>query len=393
MRVAHIITRLILGGAQENTIATVLGLRQIPEVEVQVYSGPSHGPEGSLEARVGSIPGLLTVLPRLVRPIRPIDDWLALRELERSFRSWRPDVVHTHSGKAGILGRLAARRARVPLVIHGIHGPSFGPFQGAAMNWLLRGAERYAARCTNHFIVVAEAMTRQYLAAGIGRAEQFTCIRSGFDLGPYLQAENRTELRDKLGLRSDAIVIGTLARLFALKGHDELLEVAPRLVRANPRIQFLWVGDGSWRERLENKVDRLGLRSFVKFAGLVSPNEVPAYVGIMDILAHLSRREGLARALPQAMAAGKPVVAWDCDGAGEVCFDGKTGFLIPVGQLDLLSERLVELAQNPALRARLGGAGRALVKEEFPEQLMVRRTYELYLRLLQSDGSWNFPKP
>src|ERR1039458_1698704 len=174
MRVTHIITRLVVGGAQENTVASVLGLRQKPGVEVHLISGPTTGPEGSLESEFAGTPEILTRVPELVRPIHPLKDWLALRRLEKILREQKPDIVHTHSGKAGVLGRLAARRAGVPVIIHTIHGPSFGNFQNAAANFIFRAAEKYAARATTHFVVVADAMKEQYLAAGIGQPGQYT---------------------------------------------------------------------------------------------------------------------------------------------------------------------------------------------------------------------------
>jgi len=145
VQVIHVITRLIVGGAQENTIASVLGLRRKPALEVSLLSGPSTGPEGSLEAEVAHLPQLLTVVSRLVRPVHPWNDWLALRQLRNLFSERHPDIVHTHSGKAGVLGRLAAHRAGVPIIIHTVHGPSFGPFQGPLSNLTFQGAERYAA--------------------------------------------------------------------------------------------------------------------------------------------------------------------------------------------------------------------------------------------------------
>src|SRR5579859_929872 len=135
MRVTHVITRLIVGGAQENTIASVLGLRQKPGLEVELISGPSLGAEGSLESAFANAPGVLRIVPELTRPVAPWSDWKALRRLTDIFRADRPAIVHTHSGKAGVLGRLAAARAGVPVIIHTIHGPSFGSFQG----WLPNG--------------------------------------------------------------------------------------------------------------------------------------------------------------------------------------------------------------------------------------------------------------
>ena len=406
MRVTHIITRLIVGGAQENTVATVLGLRRKPGVEVSLISGPTTGPEGSLESEVGRItpcapseakefaagwglpapPNLLTIVPELIRSVHPLKDFLALRRLEKILREQKPDIVHTHSGKAGILGRLAARRAGVPVVIHTIHGPSFGNFQDAASNFIFRAAEKYAAHAMTHFIVVADAMKDQYLAAGIGQPEQYAKIFSGFALEPFLTATNDPDLRGNLGIAPDDFVIGKIARLFKLKGHDDLFAVAPELVRRNPKIKFLLVGDGEWRGRFENMAKTLGLEKHFIFTGLVPPAEVPRYVGIMDALVHLSLREGLPRALPQALAAAKPVMAYDCDGAREICLDGQTGFLVQPGDLTSLKNRLLQLADDSALRERFGQSGQNFVRENFAVEKMVDSIYNLYLKLAAERG-------
>jgi glycosyltransferase involved in cell wall biosynthesis len=290
-------------------------------------------------------------------------------------------LVHTHSGKAGVIGRLAARRAGVPLIVHTIHGPSFGPFQGALANAVFLAAERRAGRVTDHFVVVAEAMARQYLAAGIGAPRQYSRIFSGFQIEPYLQAKPDPALRSRLGLAEGDVVAGMIARLFALKGHDDLLDVAAELAARCPRLKFLWVGDGAWRPRLEARMVAMGLRDRFVLAGLVPPEAVPRYVALMDLLVHLSRREGLPRALPQALAAGRPVVAYDCDGAGEVCRDNETGFLVAPGDRVALADRVLRLAENPGLRQRLGECGRAFVRQRFPVDRMVDELAVLYLQL------------
>jgi glycosyltransferase involved in cell wall biosynthesis len=377
MRITHVITRLIIGGAQENTLSSVLGLRQKPGFDVQLISGPTTGPEGSL----ASLDSQLITIPSLVRPINPAYDFLALRQLRQTFRDSRPEIVHTHSGKAGILGRLAAAQAGVPIIVHTIHGPSFGNFQNALANVLFRAAERRAGKVTTHFVTVAEAMTEQYLAAGIGRREQYTKIFSGFNLNPYLSATNDPQLRAKLGIAPDDLVIGKISRLFKLKGHDDLFSVAPEIVRRQPRVKFLFVGDGEWRTKFENKARALGLDKHVIFAGLVPPEDVPKYVGVMDLLVHLSLREGLPRALPQALAGGKPVIAYDCDGAREVCLNEKTGFLLQPGDLTGLTEKLSQLIENASLRERLGQTGREFVRENFSVERMVEQLEALYLKL------------
>lgn len=386
MRVTHVITRLIVGGAQENTVASVLGLRQKTDVEVDLISGPTFGAEGSLESKLASTPEILTIVPELVRPVHPLKDWLALRQLEHIFRKQKPDIVHTHSGKAGILGRLAARRAGVPIIIHTIHGPSFGAFQNRLSNYIFTAAERCAARVTDHFIVVADAMTTQYLAAGIGQPAQYTKIFSGFPLEPFLTAKNNLALRAKLGLQPDDFVVGTIARLVPLKGHDDLFAVAPELVHRWPQIKFLLVGDGEYRTRFENLARALKLERHFVFTGLVPPGEVPALVGIMDALVHLSLREGLPRALPQALAAAKPVVAYDCDGAREVCLDNQTGFLLRPGDLENLKDRLLQLAKDPARREKFGRHGQDFVRQNFSVEGMVDGIYNLYLKLAAERG-------
>ena len=386
MRVSHIITRLVIGGAQENTVATVLGLRRIPGVEVRLISGPTLGPEGSLAPEVSAIPELLEIVPQLVRPVHPLKDWLALRKLEKIFRAQKPDLVHTHSGKAGILGRLAAKRAGVPVIIHHIHGPSFGNFQSAPANFVLTAAERRAARVTDHFVCSADAMTRLYLAAGIGKPEMYTRIFSGFQLEPFLNSSNDLALRKKFGLDENHFVIGKIARIFKLKGHADLLSAFAKVLPQLSHARLLFVGDGALRGEMERQVHVLGLDGKVVFAGLVPPGEVARHIGIMDCLAHFSYREALSRALPQALAAGKPVVAYNFDGADEVCLENETGYIVRMGNTDAAAQRLLKLAQDPALREKFGRRGRAFVRENFAVEKMVDAIYNLYLKLAAGRG-------
>lgn len=387
MHVAHVITRLIVGGAQENTVASVLGLRARPGFVVDLISGPTAGAEGSLLSQLEAVGQPVGWVPDLVRPVRPLRDLRAFAQLTELFRKTAPDIVHTHSGKAGVLGRWAARRAGVPVIVHTIHGPSFGPFQGPLANLAFNAAERAAARCTDHFVSVCDAMTRQYLAAGIGQPGQFSRIWSGFALSEFLEARADAAWRTRLGLTETDLVIGTIARLAPLKGHADLVRLLPGLVRRHPRIKLLWVGDGPLRGCLVKQLERTGLESHVRFTGLVAPEEVARYVGVMDVLVHLSYREGLPRALPQALAAGRPVVAYDCDGAREVCLEGETGFLIPPGNVDLAGQRLSELAADPALRERFGRQGRALVRDRFTVERMVDDLAGLYARLWTNRGA------
>src|ERR1017187_6066768 len=394
MRVTHVITRLVVGGAQENTLATVAGLRQKPGVEVKLISGPTTGPEGSLENEAQKMFGAAAaplspdknfiIVPELVRPVHPLKDFVALRKLETILRAQKPDLVHTHSGKAGILGRLAAKRAGVPLIIHHIHGPSFGNFQGALANFIFTAAECHAAQVTDHFFCSAAAMTKLYLAAGIGNPSMFTRIFSGFNLEPFLNATNDLALRQRLGLDENHFVIGKIGRIFRLKGHADLVAAFAKILPQVPHARLLFVGDGALRGDIENQIHALGLDGKVVFSGLVPPGEVARFVGIMDCLAHLSYREALSRALPQALAAGKPVVAYDFDGADEVCLENETGFIVHTGDMDAAAQRLLQLANDAALREKFGRAGTAFVRENFSVEKMVDDQYLVYLKLLET---------
>jgi glycosyltransferase involved in cell wall biosynthesis len=360
-------------------------------VEVKLLSGPTIGPEGSLENEArkmfsGAAEKDFTLITELIRPVHPLKDFTALRQLEKLLREQKPDLVHTHSGKAGILGRLAAKRAGVPVIIHHIHGPSFGPFQGALANFIFTAAERHAAKVTDHFFCSASAMTKLYLAAGIGKPEMFTRIFSGFQLEPFLHATNDLALRRQLGFDAHHFVIGKIGRIFRLKGHADLLAAFAKILPQIPHARLLFVGDGALRSEIENQIHALGLDGKVAFTGLVPPGEVACYVGIMDCLAHFSYREALSRALPQALAAGKPVVAYDFDGADEVCLENETGFVVRTGDTDTAAKRLVQLANDAALREQFGKRGQQFVRENFSVEKMVADQYTVYQKLAAERG-------
>src|SRR2546426_6842635 len=270
MKVCHIITRLIVGGAQENTVATCIGLRRLG-YDCDLVTGPQTGPEGSLyeQARAAGVP--MIIVDELRREPNPWLDLQACRRLRQLFERSRYDIVHTHSGKAGILGRLAARLANVPVVIHTIHGPSFYRYQNPISNWMFRGLEQLAGEWTTQFVSVADAMTEQYRAAGI--AGKYVTIHSGMNIAAFLPAPPQQDC-----------VVGMVARVFPLKGHEYLFEAAPRIVAAVPNVKFLLVGDGILRERFERQAQRMGLRDRFEFAGLVPPDEIPGCMARMDVL-------------------------------------------------------------------------------------------------------------
>lgn len=383
MRIAHLITRLILGGAQENTLLTCEDLDRIHGDDVLLITGPPLGPEGSLMERAQRNGVRVQVLPALRRNIHPLRDARSYLQIKRAIRDFRPDVVHTHSGKAGLLGRAAAHALGVPAIVHTVHGAPFHPYQGSGAQALFRACERFAARRCHALVSVADAMTDLMVSAGVAPRDKFTTVFSGMEVGPFLRAdEHRAQVRRQLGYRDEHVVVGKVARLFHLKGHEYLVRAATAAVAAQPNLQFLLVGDGVLSAQIHQQVKAAGLEAHFQFTGLVPPERIPDLIGAMDIVVHTSLREGLARVLPQALIAGKPVVSYDIDGAREVVIPGETGFLLPPECIDELSRSLVELAADPALRARLGSRGRACFTEQFRHEQMTRQLRALYERLL-----------
>ncbi|MFQ5412318.1 MAG: glycosyltransferase family 4 protein [Phycisphaerae bacterium] len=384
MRIVHLITRLILGGAQENTILSCEGLHDHGH-EVYLLSGPTTGPEGSLVDRAASGGYTFEEIPHLIRAIHPLSDIRATLHLHRRFEALQPDVVHTHSSKAGILGRLAARRANVPHIVHTIHGMSFNRTQPRIIRRAYALAEALCAESCHSIVTVADAMTRQALAAGIGRPEQFTTIRSGMEVGNFdPAAHDGAGLRQMWGVADDEILIGTVARLFINKGYDQLIEIMDRAVRRSPRLRFVWVGDGADRPRYESELARRHLRDRVTLTGLVPPSEMPRILSAVDILAHTSQWEGLPRAAVQALLMEKPVVSFAIDGAPEVVIPGETGELAPLGDHTSFASAIDKLANDANLRSRYGQRGRMNCLESFDHRSMVEQLDCLYRRL--SDG-------
>ncbi len=383
LRIMHISTRLILGGSQENTVLSCEGQADLGHAVSLVY-GPIYGPEGSMLERVRAHGGIEPIeTPDLVRQLAPRRDWRCRADLRRLIRDWEPDVVHTHSSKAGVLGRAAAWAENVPAVIHTIHGLAFHPYQSAWRNAIYIAAERYAAKRCHTICCVAEAMREQALAAGIGRREQYEIVYSGMEVDAFVNpATARAEARAELGFADDDFVLATVARLAELKGHDDLLEALAPVMAERPALKLLWVGDGWRRDELEARLAELGLADRVVLTGLVPPDRIPYYMQAMDTLAHPSYREGLPRTVTQSLLSARPAVAYDVDGAREVCIDGETGRLVAPGDVAGLREAVEWMMDNPDARTTMGATGRARCAAQFAASAMVDHLEKVYADVL-----------
>ena len=384
MNVVHIITRMIVGGAQENTLLNCIDLIEQYGDQVTLITGPSEGPEGQLLQRFNHPQLRIVEASALTRNIKPWQDWKAYRQIKQILREIEPNVVHTHSAKAGLLGRLAAWKLKIPAVIHTVHGAPFHAYQSKLARNLFACCERYAAKRCHRLLCVADAMTDLMVEGRVAPRKQFTTVYSGMEIDDYLQAnQSREQVREEFGFSDDDIVVGKIARLFHLKGHKYLVEAAKLVIAQNKNIHFLLVGDGALRETIESQIEAGGLQKHFHFTGLVPPTDVPKYLGAMDILAHTSLREGLARALPQALLAGKAVISFDIDGAREVCLTDKTGILTAPKDVQALSHAIVRLAEASELREQLGATGRAKCREMYSHQRMTDRIRAIYEEVLQ----------
>jgi glycosyltransferase involved in cell wall biosynthesis len=387
MRIAHVITRMILGGAQENTLLCCEDLMRRYGDEVLLVTGPSIGPEGSLldRVRAGGVP--LKIIDPLRRAIQPWRDAVSYRQLKTILRSFKPEVVHTHSAKGGILGRAAAWSLGTPAVIHTVHGAPWHPWQGRGARRFFQTCERWAAGRCHAIVSVADAMTDLMVSAGVAPREKFTTVYSGMDVEPFLHAEqHRDRVRRELGYRPEHVVVCKIARLFKLKGHDDVIQAARTVVAQMPFVRFLFVGDGIFRQRLARDISAAGLSDFFQFTGLTPPERIPGLLAASDIIVHASLREGLARVLPQALIAGRPAVSYDVDGAREVVITDQTGILVPPRDVQQLTAALTRLAADPALRDRLGREGRQRFTDVFRHDRMTAQLRQLYQNVLDKNS-------
>ncbi len=379
VRVAQVVTSLAHGGAQE----TVLGTSRIPverrkQFEVSVLAGDGASAEPTLWDE-SCVDGLdIIPVPALVRRLSMIDDVRALRWLIRWLRTNQPDVVHTHSSKAGVLGRLAAFVVGIP-VVHTVHGWGSTPVSHPLARRGVLGLERLLARITDRLVVVGEGDRRQGLEWGVGSDSQYRLIRSGISIStdPAAAVGLRRRLRRELGI-DDRFVVGMVARFSRQKDHDTLLRAIAEVARTDlgPSLTLLLVGDGPTRREVEATVSQLGLADQVVFLG--HRVDAAQLVHAVDVSVVSSRWEGLPRTVLEAAAAGVPVVASNVGSVGDFIENEHTGLLVEPGDAAGMARSIISLGLNSALRSRLADAA-SLRVQEFSDDEMRSRTMELWL--------------
>jgi glycosyltransferase involved in cell wall biosynthesis len=372
LRICEVITKLELGGAQQVALFLCRALSR-PEFEVTLIAGCG----GLLDEEARQLDGVDVIfLPSLVREIRPLRDIAALFHLRRIFRAGRFDVVHTHSSKAGVLGRIAARLAGIPSIIHTYYGFGFTHYQSPARRRLLIAAERLAARCADFLVPVSRDNMARALQLSIGSPGQYRVIVNGIPVEEFCDIDvDVAAVKAELGIPGGAPTVGMIAPLKPQKAPLDFVGVADRVIECIPEAHFVLVGDGELRCAVEEEIGRLGLGGHIHLLGW--RRDVAQLLSAFDVFLLTSLWEGLPMVCPQAMCRSKPIVATRVDGTPEAVLDGRNGLLADPGDVETLSRHVLQLLRYGELARSMGEEGRRMVSE-FSDEVMLRRFENLY---------------
>lgn len=385
IKVVRIIARLNVGGPAIHVVNLNAGLDP-QRFESILISGTENPGEGSMLDYALSKGIAPIVIPEIVgeASFKPRDAQ-ALSKLVQLLRKEKPQIVHTHTAKAGFVGRVAARLAGVPVIIHTYHGHVLHGYYSPRKTQLLRQMEAILAHLTDHIIAVSERVKQDLVTYRVAPAEKIGVIPLGFDLAPFVAARaNRGEFRREFGLDAHAPLIGIVGRIFPIKNHRLFLDAAARVAAQQSDARFVIVGDGTLRGEMESHTRELGLGERVVFTGW--RRDLPRIYSDLDVLVVSSDNEGTPVSAIEAMASGCPVVATAVGGLPDLIADGETGCLVPAKSPDALANAVLSLLQNSPLAERLGAAAQASVLERFTVSRLIVDIERLYDRWLARKG-------
>jgi lipopolysaccharide/colanic/teichoic acid biosynthesis glycosyltransferase len=385
IKILRVIARMNVGGPAIHVVNLTAGLdrARFDSVLVTGTENPGEGSLLDLALARGIEP---VVIPEIVgqATLKP-RDLKALIALYRLIRRERPHIVHTHAAKPGVLGRLAARLAGVPVVVHTFHGHILHGYYGPLMSWLLRRMERILARFSDRIIAVSEQVKQDLVRYGVAPPEKISVIPLGFNLQPFLDSsEHRGALSRELGLTNGARLIGIVGRIFPIKNHRLFLEAAARVAAEERSARFVVVGDGVLRPEMEAHARGLGIADRVTFTGW--RRDLPRIYPDLDVLVVSSRNEGTPVSAIEAMASACPVVATRVGGLPDLIEDGETGHLVPSEDASALAAAILRVLREPDTARRLAEAARAQVRERFRAERLIGDMERLYSELLLEKG-------
>ena len=383
IKVAHIIARMITGGADENTLFTVQGLNK-DRYEVDLIMGEEF--DESIFDKVKNNNFDIIQIKGLKWKLNFLHDPIVLIKLIKLMRKNHYDIVHTHTTKAGILGRIAGRIAGVPVIVHGLHGSTFEAFDSWLLNWLLFLFERLTGRFTDAYISVSGVLSEKYVERRIGKKENYHTVYSGMQLETFYGVRGKINCRKKreeFGIGVGDFIIGNVARLETRKGHKFLIDAFKNVVgeQKDNHVKLFIIGEGNKREYLESYVHELNLGDKVIFTGY--REDVEELMAMMDIFVLTSLREGLPRVLVQAAAVGIPSIAFNVDGVSEIIRDDYNGFLVRVGDVEQLAKRIIQYIDHKELLVLHGKNGRELIKGKWSIEDMVEKIDKIYQDLVR----------
>ena len=385
IKVLRIIARMNIGGPAIHVMSLNAGLDPARFSSLLV-SGVENPGEGSMIDRARSLGAEAIVIPEIrgEATFKP-RDIKALAKLYRLIRRERPHIVHTHTGKAGVLGRLAARLAGVPIVLHTYHGHVLHGYYGPLKSWILRRMEQGLALFTHRIIAVSNLIKEDLVTYGVASADKIAVISLGFDLEPFLGCETeRGRFRRELGLEDGAQLVGIVGRIFPIKNHRLFLDAAVRVAAKEPASRFVIVGDGVLRPEMERYAREQGIGDRVVFTGW--RNDLPGIYADLDLLVISSDNEGTPVSVIEGMASGRPVVATRAGGLPDLITDGETGLLVPPGDPEALAAGILTALRDAGAASRMGKAAQAAAKQRFTKERLIADVQGLYESLLEERG-------
>lgn len=380
VRILHIITNLAVGGAQDNMLMTLEKLNR------QKYeAGLITSSEGEWLPRARGIKNLhLIFVDSFKRNINPIKDLVTLYRIYSKIKKGGYAIVQTHTSKAGVLGRVAARLAGVPIILHMHHGLNFHDYLNPVLRFIFFKLERFLSNISDKLIMVSQLNLQKALTAGLAPPDKFVNIYNGIDFEKFDVQIDIKAKRKGIGIFGSEKIVGTVGRLCPQKAPQDLIGAIPRILNARKDVIFLFVGDGELLPQMQSLSKKLGVDSHVKFLG--NREDVPELLHIMDVFVLTSLWEGMPRSLTEAMYCARPVVATAVDGTPELVTNAENGILVQPKDIEALSQEILTLLNDTAKANQMGEAARKRVAESFAIEKMVGDIEQVYDELLQQKG-------